>query len=69
MAGKSAPGPDGVRYRAWQGLGDLSVEILWQASQELQGEHAEDALEEAYEDEGKCNFNVGTLCFLPKQAS
>ena len=69
MAGKSAPGPDGVPYRAWQTLRNESIELLWQAAGELQSEQADDILEHAYFDEASCMFNHGILCFLPKQAS
>ncbi len=59
LAGKSAPGPDGITYRLWQELGETAVDSIWRAAQELQGEHAAAALEEAYQDEDMCNFNLG----------
>ena len=59
----------GIAYQAWKGLGDTGLEVLWEALQELQQEHAEEHLRQAYRDEGSCAFNDGLLCFLPKNAS
>ena len=60
LAGKSAPGPDGLTYGLWQALGETAVEHVWAAAKDLQSEQAAAVLEEAYQDEEGCNFNLGT---------
>ncbi len=42
MEGNSAPGPDGIAYHAWKGVGDTGLEVFWEALQELQQEQAEE---------------------------
>ena len=69
LAGKSAPGPDGIPYAAWQSLQAYGVDCLWEALQELSGDNAETRLEEAYWDEGGCHFNLGLLTCIPKQTT
>ncbi len=66
LAGKSAPGPDGITYRAWKRFGETGLNVLWQATQNLQDLEAERYLEEACRDEAVCRFNEGILRFLPK---
>ena len=45
-AGRSAPGPDGIPYRAWAQLGKLAVDVVHVAFVELSGEGAEALLQQ-----------------------
>ncbi len=41
MAGNSAPGPDGIPYKAWQALGGTGLDTFWAAIQDIQLEGVE----------------------------
>ena len=60
----SAPGPDGIPYRAWRNLGKLAVEVLHSALAELCSEDAERILQQEMP-----SFNESLLMFLPKKAA
>ena len=69
LAGKSAPGPDGIPYCAWQSLQDYGVDCLWDVMQELSSADITAKLEAAYHDEEACTFNLGLLACIPKQTT
>ena len=55
----SSPGPDGIPYEAWRAMGELSVEVLFGAFQDLASDSAEEIMAEDNED-----FNASILHFL-----
>ena len=59
----SAPGPDGIPYAAWRQLGDLAVDVLYEAFQDFSGDDFEVKMTSEYPD-----FNESLLVFLPKKA-
>ena len=63
------PGPDRIPYAAWRALGDLAVDILFEAARALALPDGTrllvDALGEG--DEGSHDFNMAILCCLPKK--
>jgi exonuclease III len=69
VANRSAPGPDGIPYKAWKLLGETAVNVLWRVARELQLPESKDYLQQAYRDEESCGFNTGLLVFLPKKPS
>ena len=71
QAGRSAPGPDGIPYLAYQKLGSLALDVLWGALRQLSSEDAMEALaaEAAVAGDSPDAFNLGLLAFLPKTPS
>ena len=69
LAGKSAPGPDGIPYSAWKALQAYGVDCLWAAMQEMCRDDVQDILDVAYYDEESCNFNLSLLACLPKKTT
>ena len=61
MAHESAPGPDGIPYKAWKMLGTLGVDVLFETACFLQ---RSDSLQFLMAD-----FNKAFLCCLPKKPS
>ncbi len=70
-AGNSAPGPDGIPYKAWQALGDLGLQVLFGVLGEIGNEDLNELLKEGDVDagEGEHSFNLGLMIFLPKKIS
>ena len=68
-ASKSAAGPDGIPYAAWQELGELGVSCLWDAARTLEGEGGQAMLEAAcpLDQNGQSSFNSATMVFIPKK--
>ena len=60
----SAPGPDGITFRAWRALGDFGVSILYDAFTALTADDALSTLDRDWQD-----FNSSLLVFLPKKPS
>ena len=69
LSGNSSPGPDGIPYGAWRAMKDIGTDTLWAAMQDLCTDDAFHVLNTAYWDEADCNFNLGLLFCIPKQAS
>ena len=70
MAGKSAPGPDGIPFKACKKLGLLSQTVIWEALEDLSKPGAEDRLKEVMTGPGgHCTFNESLMVFLPKKTS
>ena len=69
----TAPGPDGIPYRAWRALGKEGVVILHEVAKQMQEEGSVDKATAAYGRRGgdgnSHNFNLGNMCCLPKKAS
>ena len=67
-ASKSAAGPDGIPYAAWQELGELGVSCLWDAARTLESEGEQAMLEAAcpLDQDGQSSFNSATMVFIPK---
>jgi hypothetical protein len=56
------PGPDGIPYKAWRALGDLSTDVLWEAAVRLEQPLIKD-------DPVHAAFNGSIMCCLPKASS
>ena len=70
MTGQSAPGPDGIPFKAYRNLGLLSQNVLWRALEDLSNPGAEDRLKKYMTGPGgHCTFNESLMVFLPKKAS
>ena len=69
LAGNSAPGPDGIPYSAWRAMQEYGVDCLWGAMQELSADDVLERMEDAYEDEASCAFNLSLLTCIPKQTA
>lgn len=72
LSGNTAPGPDGIPYKAWRALGNLGVDVLHGAAQALAQTTAQDTLKAAYHDEGddyQHLYNFSTLICLPKKVA
>ena len=70
QAGNTMPGPDRIPYKAWRILGDIGVDILFQAAEALQADNASELLCQARDlndSEDDHDFNLGILCCLPKK--
>ena len=66
------PGPDGIPASAYKRLGELAVDILYDAFCDLSSPRAVDLLAEAYKHMGPKEahaFNQSILCCLPKEPS
>ncbi|CAK0822989.1 unnamed protein product [Prorocentrum cordatum] len=71
-SGNSAPGPDGVPFRAWRALGPLGVSILFNVAQCFEQPQGRDDLPGAYFDETRGephNYNESILVCLAKKSS
>ncbi len=69
LSGNSSPGPDGIPFEVWRQLGDLSVDIFWEITRQMEAEDFEEDLREAYKDEddlGIHSFNLNLLVCPPK---
>ena len=67
-AHRSAVGPDGVPYAAWQAMRRLGVDTLWEAARELEEADGLQSLESAFPPEdGVSEFNAATLICIPKK--
>lgn len=70
-AGNTAPGPDGIPYAFWRGVGDLGLGVLEDALRELMLEGSDVALARSYGSSdsrfGVCDFNASLLVLLPKK--
>jgi len=65
------PGPDGIPYLAWKRMGVLGADCLFHAAIALSKDGSGDYLAGAdhQSGEGKHNFNLGNMVFLPKKAA
>ena len=71
-SGNSAPGPDGIPFKAWRALGPLGVSILHATASCLEGVDAQRLLIEAYKDctdDGTHQYNYNTMVCLPKKST
>ena len=69
-SGNSAPGPDGIPFKAWRALGPLGVSILFEVAKCLETDDAQEYLTKAYNgtDASKDHrFNHSILVCLPKK--
>jgi len=68
-SGKSAPGPDGIPYLAWRRLGNLGLDVLFEAAKALTDDGLHEQLNSiGFEGEvGSNGFNLGNMVFLPKK--
>ena len=48
LSNNSAPGPDGIPYGAWRGLGDLAVSAIHDASLDLSGDNDQELMQRDY---------------------
>ena len=66
---KTMPGPDGIPYKAWQVLGPLGIDLLYEATKALGSDDGARMLQEAEiaSDEKGHTFNLALLCCLPKK--
>ncbi len=63
----TAPGPDGIPFACWRGLGKLGVDILTDVLGVLCSEGGEAVLAEVgLDEEGRHPYNEGFLVLLPK---
>ena len=69
VAPSTAPGPDGIPYKAWKRLGPLAASILLGAIHKLGEENSHTALcgMSGNEDASAHMFNLGNMVFLPKK--
>ena len=68
-SGNSSPGPDGISFAIWRACKGLASSILLDVANELEEDHAERDMIDAYADEsaeGEHDFNLSTLVCLPK---
>ena len=65
------PGPDGIPYLAWKRLGVLGADCLFHAATALNRDGAGERLTKADRSsgEGKHDFNIGNMVFLPKKTA
>ena len=74
-ARSTMPGPDSIPAALWKAIGDLGVDVLHRALQELLTDDARSKLQQAYsrfqggEGNRPHDFNLSLLCCLPKKAS
>ena len=80
-SGNSAPGPDGIPFKAWRALGALGISILYDTAACLESDEAQHLLQEAYHDcDNSCNnevvnhngthhYNHSILVCLPKKST
>ena len=68
LSGDSAPGPDGIPYKAWRSVGKLAVDVLWDVIHALASDEGSALLAKAYSDllPAEHSYNLGLLCCLPK---
>ena len=70
-AGATAPGPDGIPYSFWQGLGEVGVTVLYDTLMALMEDGSETAMLRDYGSGdnrfGDCDFNGSLLVLLPKK--
>jgi len=70
LSSDTAPGPDGIPYRAWRALGKLAVTVLYDVATALSTHDHAETLRQAYHDETPDDnhlYNLGTLICLPKK--
>ena len=70
QASPSAAGPDGLPYVAWQALGDIGIELLWEVAKEMGSAGGEAAMLEAFplNASGVSAFNAALAFFIPKKS-
>ena len=70
-AGATAPGPDGIPYSFWRGIGEVGVEVLTDTMQAMMVEGSEETMVREYGSGdnrfGPCDFNGSLLALLPKK--
>ena len=64
LSNNSAPGPDGISFKAWRRLNNLAVDTLYGAFQERVAADGPDNMKDQYPD-----FNASRIFFLHKTAS
>ena len=62
QSNNSAPGPDGIPYGAWRGLGDLVATVIHGAFLDLSSDEGQELMQRDYP-----NFNESLLFFLKKK--
>ena len=62
LSNNSAPGPDGISYKAWRKLNDLAVNTLYGAFKEMVANDGPDKMKDQYPD-----FNASPLFFCPRK--
>ena len=68
LAGKSAPGPDGIPFEAYKKLGVLATGVLFATLTRLTEEGAKEELTAFFPlEDGSCGFNHSLMVFLPKK--
>ena len=68
-SGNSAPGPDGIPFKAWRAFGPLGVSILHGVAQTLERPQGAEELHAAYFDEPDTHshhYNERILCYIVK---
>ena len=71
-SGNSAPGPDGIPFKAWRALGPLGVSIFYDVAKCLEMDDAQSSLTAAYYDiteDGTHHYNHSLLVCLPKKST
>eukprot|EP00959_Pyramimonas_sp_CCMP1952_P396352 8304293-Pyramimonas_sp.AAC.1 len=70
-AGATAPGPDGIPYSFWRGIGEVGVEVLVDTLQAMMAEGSDETMMREYgaggNRFGSCDFNGSLLALLPKK--
>ena len=70
--GNNMPGLDRIPYNAWKKLGDLGIDVLFDAAQALSSDDAEAMLRSAFDESRHTDghdLNSGILRGLPKKAT
>ena len=69
----SMNGPDGIPYKAWRKLGKEGAVVLHEVAKVMQLPEYQSQLLEAYERNGSVkgshDFNLGSMCCLPRVAT
>jgi len=72
-AGATAPGPDGIPYSFWKGIGEVGVTVLTDTLRAMMAEGSEETMLMEYGSGdnrfGDCDFNGSLLVLLPKKTS
>ena len=71
-SGNSAPGPDGIPFRAWRALGPLGITILYDVAMCLETDDAQNHLRNAFHDTDPAldhQYNHSLLVCLPKKST
>ena len=62
LSNNSTPGPDGIAYGAWRGLGDVAASVLHDVFLDLSGDNGQESMQREYP-----NFNESPLFCLPEK--